>query len=64
MMKTFKQWLEDTGKVYNNTNDDLEYSGKGIGSKIVATDNANPSEMDADPDKMYGRKKKKTKKIR
>jgi prophage antirepressor-like protein len=55
-IKTFKQWVEDTGEVLPRINDD-SYNMKGARSKIQQTDKK-PKKTIFNPEKIFGKKPK------
>lgn len=52
-MKTFKQWLEDTGEVHLRINDD-SYNEKGARSKMQQS-NGKPKKSKFNPNKLFGK---------
>ena len=59
-MRSFKKWLEDAGPVHNPITNDVRYSERGVGSKIVSTDkNKDAKGLDISPHKLFKKKKSK-----
>lgn len=62
MIRSFLQWLEDTGLVYDQTNGP-EYAARGVGSRVAANNKKKLSDKDKneksiDPDAVFGQKRK------